>query len=101
MIYNKKNFPELPQTWEKASVDLCFTQISTNAKKVKQKDYIENGEFPVIDQGQGLIGGYHDNSEFLIKPDKPVTIFGDHTRILKYIDFDFRIISRLVGESLV
>ncbi len=31
--------------------------------KIKQKQYIENGRLPVIDQGSKLIGGYSDDEE--------------------------------------
>ena len=30
-----------------------------------------------------------DNEEDLFKVDKPVVIFGDHTQVIKFVDFDF------------
>ena len=65
--------------------------ILANNKKIKQKYYQETGSIPIIDQGKEMIGGYTDNSKYLIKLELPVTIFGDHTRAVKYIDFDFAI----------
>ena len=36
-----------------------------------------------------MVCGYWNNANDLFKVSTPVVIFGDHTRILKYIDFDF------------
>ena len=48
-----------------------------------------NGLFPIVSQEKDYISGYWDNSEDLFKVDAPVIIFGDHTRVIKYIDFSF------------
>ena len=57
--------------------------------KTKQKNYLEKGVLPIIDQGQDIIGGYTDNSNLQLPCSLPVIIFGDHTRAVKYIDFPF------------
>jgi type I restriction enzyme S subunit len=36
-----------------------------------------------------IISGYWDNEEDVYKGELPVIIFGDHTRIFKFIDFPF------------
>lgn len=61
----------------------------TYSTKIKSSDYKEKGTYPVIDQSDNFIAGYWDNSEDVFKLTKPVTIFGDHTRCFKYVDFDF------------
>ena len=58
-------------------------------KKTKQKEYIKSGIIPIIDQGKELIGGYTDNLAMLLQCDLPVIVFGDHTRIVKFIPFQF------------
>lgn len=58
-------------------------------KKTKQKDYLQCGLLPIIDQGQNLIGGYTDNLGMQLICSLPVVVFGDHTRAVKYIDFPF------------
>lgn len=65
----------------------CISKISIK-HKIKQKDYLANGKYPVIDQGQSFISGYCDD-EIAIKIKKPVIIFGDHTRCFKFVDFNF------------
>ena len=79
---------KLPQGWVECEFDKCIDKISAQ-KKVKQKEYLETGKFPIIDQGQDFIGGYSDNEDYLINIDSPIIVFGDHTRCFKYIDFDF------------
>lgn len=59
------------------------------SNKIKSSDYKESGMYPIIDQSDIFIAGFWDNKEDVFKIKKPVTIFGDHTRCFKYIDFDF------------
>ena len=69
-------------------VDLVSDETGGNAKTL-QSDYLVEGEYPVVDQGQSLIGGYTNDSSRLCKADLPVIVFGDHTKCFKYIDFPF------------
>ncbi|MEY2906389.1 MAG: hypothetical protein RLZZ408_860 [Verrucomicrobiota bacterium] len=57
--------------------------------KVKSSEYQKEGEFPIIDQSQDAIAGYCDDPGMLYQGDLPVVVFGDHTRVLKYINFPF------------
>ena len=43
----------------------------------------------MVDQGRGFIGGYTTDLQAMHDSPLPVIVFGDHTRILKYIDFPF------------
>ena len=58
-------------------------------KKTKQKQYLNSGVLPIIDQGQQIIGGYTDDISKKIDCDLPVIVFGDHTRCVKLIKFAF------------
>ena len=81
---------KLPDNWVWTTSENIFIEISSNNKKVKQKDYLIKGKIPVIDQGKNFIGGYTNNTEIdLYKEELPVIVFGDHTLNLKYIDFPF------------
>ena len=57
--------------------------------KILSKDYLEEGAFPIVSQEEELISGYWNNDKDLFHIIKPVVVFGDHTRVLKYIDFNF------------
>jgi type I restriction enzyme S subunit len=66
--------------------DQAITRV-TRVPKVKQSDYQPIGLVPIIDQGQSFIAGYTDKSPY--KDNLPVIVFGDHTRVLKFVDFPF------------
>lgn len=61
----------------------------TPPKKLPTSDYQQQGEFPIIDQGQNLIAGWTDDSESVLRNPLPVVAFGDHTCALKFVDFPF------------
>ena len=57
--------------------------------KIPKSEYKSAGKIPIIDQSENFIAGYTDDQNSLYHFDKAVICFGDHTRVLKYIDFDF------------
>jgi len=73
--------------WESVKFSDCM-RVLGKIKGEKKSDYLEKGKFPIIDQSQNKIAGYSNRNDFVNK-NFPVIIFGDHTRILKYIDFLF------------
>lgn len=79
----------IPASQEKKLFRDVIEKIAVNGKKVKQKNYLKNGFYPVIDQGQEFVGGYTNDGDSKIIVDKPVIVFGDHTRIIKLVSFDF------------
>ena len=62
-----------------------FEDVTKQGKKIPTNLYFEEGLHPIIDQGQSQIAGYTNETEGLFT-DVPAIIFGDHTRIIKYID---------------
>lgn len=59
-------------------------------QKVFQSEFAPSGETPIVDQSSGtLVVGYTDNPEARHEAPLPVTVFGDHTREVKYVDFPF------------
>lgn len=66
---------------------LC--QTITPKTKVPRKEYLAEGSYPIVSQESDLISGYYDDPEALMSVGEPVVVFGDHTRCLKYVDFDF------------
>lgn len=65
-----------------------FIDVTKLAKKLPTSDYRKTGKYPIIDQGQKQIAGYTDLEEGLFT-DVPAIIFGDHTRVIKYVDTPF------------
>ena len=69
-----------------------FTQIFKDdtrlGHKISTSEYLTSGKYPIIDQGKHFISGYRNDKNGLYT-DIPAIIFGDHTRILKYINVPF------------
>ena len=57
--------------------------------KIKRSAYQESGRYPIVDQSQADIAGYTDDESWLYQGELPVVIFGDHTRVLKFVNFPF------------
>lgn len=70
------------------SFDEIFVDKTKYGVKVQTTEYGEVGEHIIIDQGQSQIAGYTDRQEGLFE-EVPVVIFGDHTRVIKYVDEPF------------
>lgn len=68
-----------------ASFDEVLKDCTKLGTKIPTSEYLENGKYPIIDQGQNDIAGYYDSDNGLFK-DVPAIVFGDHTRVVKYVD---------------
>ena len=68
--------------------DEVFVDKTKYGVKVQTSEYREFGSHIIIDQGQSKIAGYTDREDGLFK-EVPVIIFGDHTRVIKYVDQPF------------
>ncbi len=70
-------------------VDIFIKHQSKNFQ-INSKEYEENGKFQVVDQGKKIVVAYSNNDNKLFKiQEDGIIVFGDHTRIVKFIDFDF------------
>ena len=78
----------VPEGWSIKRVDSLLGKVAKK-KKIKKEEYLEDGVVPCVDQSQEFIGGYIDDEEAAITENLPVVVFGDHTRIVKFIDFPF------------
>lgn len=76
------------EEWKEVRFNDLFQRVNSKKHQINSKEYIEEGKYPVVDQGKTKIVGY-SNQEKRIYTDLPVIVFGDHTREIKFIDFDF------------
>lgn len=74
--------------WGKKKLSACLQKFKTS-EELQKREYLESGLFPVISQEKEFISGYSNRQELVNHIEKPIVIFGDHTRICKYIDFNF------------
>ncbi|MFS8951828.1 restriction endonuclease subunit S [Streptococcus oralis subsp. tigurinus] len=88
MVYHPELKREIPEGWGVESVGNLLDKV-TKAEKIENNLIEFIGEIPVIDQSQKYIAGFTNNENGLIQPQKGHVIFGDHTRVVKYINFDY------------
>jgi len=78
----------VPEGWEKKQVKHVLGNIK-RPRKIKKSEFLPDGPIPCVDQSRDFIGGYTEEQEAVIDKGKPIIVFGDHTRILKFVDFPF------------
>lgn len=78
----------MKQDWQIKDFELCLDKTKTTTK-LQSSLYGEQGVFPIVSQEKELISGYWDKEEDVFKHKTPIVVFGDHTKVVKYIDFDF------------
>jgi type I restriction enzyme S subunit len=77
--------------WLEVRFQKALTDVTSGNEKIQKSDYKEKGLYPIIDQGQEYSVGYCDDENLLFKGKLPVIVFGDHTRIIKYVNEKFSI----------
>lgn len=80
---------EFPEAWCTMALSDAVINIMITDKKIPQKEYLIEGMYPVFDQGQNYIGGYTDKKDKLVECELPVVVFGDHTRVIKFVNRPF------------
>jgi len=99
VIKRQKNLPEvteeeidfeIPQSWEWTRLEAITYSIGNKSNQIKQSEMLQEGRYPVVSQSMNRIEGYsnEENKLLMIKP-LSVIVFGDHSKTLKLIDFDF------------
>ncbi|MBH1656403.1 restriction endonuclease subunit S [Stenotrophomonas maltophilia] len=78
-----------PAHWDVLSFSLAVKDATSEYSKLQKSEYLERGRFPIVDQGQQKFGGYTDDESVVSLDGGPVVVFGDHTRIFKFIDEPF------------
>ncbi|TWC41513.1 type I restriction enzyme S subunit [Pseudomonas sp. SJZ079] len=87
LLTGQKPFTGFQEEWQPADFPSLFLVKNDKKTQTTSSNYLGHGATPIIDQGQALIAGYTDSQQ--VYKDVPVIVFGDHTRIIKWIDFEF------------
>ena len=74
--------------WQTKPFEGCIEKVSYTSK-IQRKDFLDAGAYPIISQEDASINGYWDTEADLFHVTIPIVVFGDHTKVLKYVDFDF------------
>ena len=88
LLTGKKRLNGFSGAWKEVRFIDVFTSVATKNYQIQSTQFLCKGKFPIIDQGKDLIAGFSDEKEKVLK-NNGIIVFGDHTTILKFIDFDF------------
>ena len=72
---------------KKYPFDQVVVDSTSKFHKIKKEDYLPIGQYKIVDQGKEFIAGYTNEKKLVNILSSPIIIFGDHTKIFKYIDF--------------
>jgi len=89
LVQNLVNLKSLPQTWVVKDFKEVVSDNSGGNKKLAKSNFLKEGDIAVVDQGKKLIAGFYNNTSLAVKTQPPYVVFGDHTRVFKYVDFPF------------
>lgn len=78
----------LPLGWEEMRLDKVLETVKRKPK-ISSDQYLSEGKFPIIDQGDKFIAGYTDDESIVQFDPLPLLIFGDHTRRIKFVNYPF------------
>ena len=85
---DNQQYGKLPNGWCETTFKGIFKDVSSKPFQILQSQIKAKGKHPVISQSSNFIEGYSDEN-VVYECDCPIVIFGDHTRNVKYVDFDF------------
>lgn len=77
--------------WKYKLFKNCIQSQQSRFPSVPEKEYLATGKLPIIDQGAKLIAGYTNDITLAYSGAMPAIVFGDHTRIFRFIDYNFAI----------
>lgn len=80
---------DIPNSWKIGHLESISTSVSSKQYQIAASEFKAEGKYPVISQSKEYIIGYCNDNTRLYHHDNPVIVFGDHTTIVKYVDFDF------------
>ena len=84
---DNEQYWNMPRGWVICNFNQIFKTVSSKQFQIQQSEILTTGKTPVVSQSSLFIEGY--SNETNICKYHPSIIFGDHTRNVKYIDFEF------------
>ncbi len=78
-----------PMGWSIESFAHTFDDTTAGNEKLQSSQFLKAGKIAVVDQGLSQIAGYSDDVSIAYMGRLPAIVFGDHTRIFKFIEHPF------------
>ena len=88
LFYNKVLKKLIPVGWTVDTIGNLLAKVP-NTTKIPSAEIGKKGSIPVIDQSSNYIAGYTDDKTSILSNETGYIVFGDHTRVVKYIRFPF------------
>lgn len=79
----------IPEDWEVKKFESIFRSVNSRKYQIQTIKYQDSGKYAIVDQGKEKIIGWTDRQNPLRCSQNGIIVFGDHTRIFKFIKFDF------------
>ena len=80
---------EIPNGWEWCRLENLGEIIATKPFQILQSEIEKIGDIPVISQSANYVDGFSNSKKKILTIDRFAIVFGDHTKIVKYVDFNF------------
>lgn len=78
----------VPEGWIKEEIGKIIKKVH-RTKQIVASEYKDEGSIPIVDQSRAFVAGYTNDLEARVDFGIPIIVFGDHTRIVKLIQFPF------------
>jgi len=78
-----------PKGWPTIEFEEAIDDVTRFVPKIMRRSYLATGKFPIYDQGQIEIPGFTDDVELTFSADRPLLLFGDHTRVFRIVSKRF------------
>ena len=85
---NTKIVDGVPEGWIKEEIGKIIKKVHST-KQIVASEYRDEGSIPIVDQSRAFVAGYTNDLEARVDFGIPIIVFGDHTRIVKLIQFPF------------
>lgn len=76
-------------SWPMLEFGVAVEDVTGGNIRTLQSDYLVQGNYPIVDQGQQQVAGYTNDSHRLVRSTGPLIVFGDHTTCIKFFDERF------------
>ena len=79
---------DIPDSWCWTTIEKITFSVGSKENQIQTSQILKNGLIPVVSQSKNIIDGFSNLVEKRITK-IPVIMFGDHTKVVKLIDFPF------------
>jgi type I restriction enzyme S subunit len=90
LLTGRTRLPGYSGEWQQLGFDRILQRSRGPGKAIPAGEYTSVGVLPIIDQSQAAVAGWTDRVDLRVHcPARGVIVFGDHTRVVKFVGTDF------------